>query len=172
MNLLYELGVYGPLILFFLSTFLLKNNKILFNYYLTGILLNTILNIILKAVIQQPRPSVDKRQFELLKSHATHYLFQNGVPFDMLGMPSGHALSSLFSLVFIYYSLGETKWLYIYSALTLITLYQRVAYNFHTISQIMVGTIIGLCMAYIMFEMAREKIKGKIRPKLDDNAPF
>jgi membrane-associated phospholipid phosphatase len=172
MNILYEFGEYGPVLLVILSWYLLWNNKNLFFYYTLGIFTNAILNIILKGIIQQPRPLFDQKKVNLMKTHAKHYFFQNGIPFDMFGMPSGHTQASFFSTVFIYLSLKQNNLLYIFVPLTLLTCYQRVALEYHSISQIIVGSIVGTVFAYFIYNLAREKIKGRIREKPDDDAPI
>lgn len=169
-NIIYEVGEYGPILLLVLSCLLLWKHKTWFKYYCIGIVANTMLNILLKAILLQPRPSVDIHQFELLKKHANDYFFQNGVPFQMLGMPSGHVQSSFFSTIFIYLSLRENKWLFVYLLSSLITCFQRVTFNFHTIYQVVVGSLVGSSFAFFMYSIAREKIKGPIRPKADDGA--
>jgi membrane-associated phospholipid phosphatase len=171
MNILYEVGAYGPILLALLTWYLLWNRKTLFYYYTVGVVLNSILNIILKMLIQEPRPSVDAQQLELLKRHAHDYFFQNGIPFKLLGMPSGHVQSSIFSAVFIYLSLRENKWLIVYILSALLTAYQRIAMNFHSLYQVIVGGMVGWSFAYFFYTLAREKIKGIIRAKPDDNAP-
>jgi membrane-associated phospholipid phosphatase len=170
MNILYEFGEYGPIILILLSWYLLWNNKYLFFYYTIGIFANAILNIIFKGIIQEPRPIFDTKKVNLMKTHAKHYFFQNGIPFNMFGMPSGHAQASLFSTVFIYLSLKQKNLLYIFIPLSLLTCYQRVKLEYHSISQIIVGSIVGALFAYFMYNLAREKIKGIIREKPDDDA--
>jgi membrane-associated phospholipid phosphatase len=172
MNILYEIGTYGPIILMFQSWYLLWDNNNLFFYYTLGIFLNAVLNTIFKGVIQEPRPMFDGKKLSLLKIHQKEYLFQNGIPFDIYGMPSGHAQSVLFSTLFIYLSLKQTNWLYVYLILSLITCYQRVKYDFHYISQVIVGSIIGSAFGYFMYNLARGKIKGIIIEKPDDNGPI
>jgi membrane-associated phospholipid phosphatase len=170
MNILYEIGEFGQFISIILSWILLWNKNELFLYYTVGIIFNFILNIILKIIIQEPRPMFDGKKFLLLKMHKKEYLFQNGIPFEIYGMPSGHAQTVLFSTIFIYLSLKQNNWLYIFLLLSFITCYQRVKYDFHYISQVIVGSIIGSVFGYFMYNFAREKIKGKIKGKPDDNA--
>lgn len=171
MNILYHLGAYGPIILITLSWYLLWGNQNLFFYYTVGIFINAILNIILKGIIQEPRPMFDDKKIRLLKSHGKHHFYQSGIPFDIFGMPSGHSQASLFSSVFIYLSLRQPKLLYIFIPLTLVVLYQRVKYDFHSISQVLVGAIVGSVSAYFVYQFAREKNKNKIREKPDDYGP-
>ena len=172
MNILYELGEYGPILLIILSWYFLWNNKNFFFYYNVGIFSNAIINIIFKGIIQEPRPLFDQNKINLLKTHAKHYFLQNGIPFDIFGMPSGHAQASFFSTVFIYLSLKQKNLLYIFIPLSLLTCYQRVTLEYHSISQVIVGSIVGASFAYFVYNLAREKIKGKIREKPDDNAPI
>jgi len=170
MSILYEFGEYGPIILILLSWYLLWNNKNLFFYYTVGIFSNAILNIILKGIIQEPRPLFDSKKISLLKTHAKNYFFQNGIPFNIFGMPSGHAQSSLFSTVFIFLALKHTNLLYFYITFSLFICYQRVVLDYHSILQVIVGSIVGAAFGYFVYQLARVKIKGKIREKPDDDA--
>jgi lysyl-tRNA synthetase class I len=43
--------------------------------------------------------------------------------------------------------------------------------NFHSLYQVIVGGMVGWSFAYFMYEFAREKIKGIIKKKPDDDAP-
>jgi membrane-associated phospholipid phosphatase len=62
--------------------------------------------------------------------------------------------------------------LYFYSLFSLLIVSQRVIFNFHTILQVIVGVIIGSLFAYFVYYLAREKIKGHITEKKDDNGPI
>ena len=172
MKILYEYGAYGPIILIFLSWYLLWDNKILFFYYTVGIFTNAVLNLILKGICQEPRPMFDDKKVRLLTTHSKGYFYQNGIPFDIFGMPSGHAQASFFSTIFIYLSIKQPNLLYIYIPLTLLTCYQRVKFNYHSISQIMVGGTVGIAFGYFVYQLAREKIKNRIREKPDDDGPI
>ena len=171
MNILYELGAYGPIILFILSWYLLWDHKNLFFYFNVGIIANAILNIIIKGLIQEPRPIFDSEKVTLLKRHAKEYFFQNGIPFDIFGMPSGHAQMALYMSVFIYLSFKHINLLYLYLAFSLLICYQRVNSGYHSNSQVIVGSIVGSAFAYIVYQLVREKIKGRIRERADDNGP-
>ena len=172
MDILYELGSYGPIILILLSWYLLWDHKNLFFYFNVGLITNSILNTILKGLIQEPRPMFDSKKIKLISSHAKEYFFQNGIPFDIYGMPSGHAQASFFTTVFIYLTLKHTNLLYLYILFSLIICYQRVKYQFHSISQVIAGAIVGSSFAYVVYQLAREKIKNKIREKPDDDGPI
>lgn len=176
MNMLTELfnefGGYGPLILYFLSTYLLWDKGNLFFYYNVGIFVNLVLNLILKGLIQEPRPSEDPKTFRLALSHGKRFLFKDGIPHDIFGMPSGHAQSAFFSTLFIYLSFRKTNLVYIYLCISMIIMAQRVAYKYHTVLQVLIGAIIGAGFGYFVYFLAREKIKGHITEKKDDYGPI
>jgi dolichyldiphosphatase len=171
MDILYELGGYGPIILILLSWYLLFDNKNLFFYFNIGLFFNSVLNTILKGVIQEPRPMFDSKKVKLMASHAKDYFFQNGIPFDIYGMPSGHAQAAFFITVFLYLSLKHTNLLYLCIVFSLIICYQRVKFGYHSVLQVTIGSLIGSVIAYIFYQLAREKIKGKIEERKDDDGP-
>jgi len=172
MDILYEFGGYAPILLILLSWYLLWNHKNLFFYYNVGLIANAILNTILKGIIQEPRPLLDGKKIKLMTNHAKEYFFQNGIPFDIYGMPSGHAQMAFFTSVFIYLSIKHTNFLYLYIIISLFICYQRIKIQYHSMSQIVVGAIVGSGFGYLVYQLAREKIKGRIREKPDDDGPI
>jgi membrane-associated phospholipid phosphatase len=170
-DLFNEFGMYGPIIQIILSIYLLWDNHNHFFYYIIGIFTNSILNLILKGLLQQPRPSEDLKTFNLALTHGKIFLFKNGIPYDIFGMPSGHAQAAIFSTVFVYLCLRKTNILYIYLFLSFIIMAQRVAYNHHTVLQVSVGGIIGGIFGYYIYYLAQQMVKGKIREKPDDFGP-
>jgi len=172
MVIFYEIGSHGPLILMFLSIFLLSDKGNLLFYYVIGFILETILNLLLKGIIKQPRPFFDSKEFNLALKNNTRFMFKDGLPFDLFGMPSGHASSVMFSTIFVYLALRKTKWLYVYLLISAITISHRVVYKYHTIYQVIVGVFVGALFAYFMFQLVENKLKGRIREKSDDNGPI
>ncbi len=172
LELFTDVGAMGPLILIFLSMYLLWDMSNLFFYYTIGVFLNAILNLVLKGLLQQPRPSEDLKTFNLALTNGKRFVFKNGVPHDIFGMPSGHTQSMFFSTVFIYFSLRKTNWLYFYLFITALTMIQRVSYNQHTVFQVIVGAFVGICFGYFVYFLAKEKIKGRITAKKDDFGPI
>lgn len=166
------IGGFGPLILLFSSLFLLWNKHNLFFYYCIGIFINAILNLVIKGILQQPRPSEDLKEFNLALKHGKRFIFKDYLPHDIFGMPSGHTQSSFFSTIFVYLSLQNIKILYMYLILTFITMAQRIAYDYHTVLQVFVGAIVGILFGCYMYHLAQQKIKGKIREKPDDFGPI
>ena len=176
-KLIYNIGEYGPFELTIVTCFLLWNKGNLFYYYVVGIVLNIILNIVLKVSFQQPRPSDDIEKFNLAITNARSHLF-NMVPFNIYGMPSGHAQSVVFSTVYIYLGLGlglglkNIRILLFYLFISCITLWQRVKYGYHTVLQIVVGCTVGGLFAHAIFQLAKSNKMGIIKAKPDDNAPY
>lgn len=168
---LYNIGEYGPFGLTILSFFLLWGKENLVYYYTIGIILNFILNLVLKISFQQPRPSDDNEKFNLAITKGRHHLF-NMIPFNIYGMPSGHSQSVIFSTVYVFLSLKKRNILLFYLSIALITMWQRVKYNFHTLMQVVVGCVVGGLFAHGIVQLAKSNIKGVIKAKPDDNAPY
>lgn len=171
-NLFNNCGEYGPLILLFFSWYLLRDKNNLFFYYTIGFFLNILLNLILKGIFQQPRPSENLNNFNLALTHGKRFIFKNGIPYDIFGMPSGHSESCFYSTTFVYLALKDKNILFIYLLISFITMFQRIAYNYHTLFQVFVGTIVGITFANIIYNFVKTKIKGKITESQDNYGPF
>lgn len=146
MHILYEIAEYGPILLFFLSLYLLFNNKILLIFYTFGIILNSILNKLLKNTIQQHRPLYNNKTLQLKQDTLKYSL-----PFDLFGMPSGHAQMVFFTTVFVYLSAANAKLFYLYLIFSLFICYQRVAFGYHSTTQVIVGATVGTIFAYFIY---------------------
>lgn len=131
-----KLGKFGPVILIFLSIYFLWNNHVIL--FIIGIVFNLLFNLLLKGIIQQPRP-LDN---DLLN-----------IPYNNYGMPSGHAEISFFCTSFVYFCLRNLNILYLYLFISLLSITQRVVFKFHTILQIIVGSLIGFSLGYIIYDL-------------------
>jgi membrane-associated phospholipid phosphatase len=166
------IGQYGPFILLFMSFYFLKNlNNYLF-YFTFGYFLNILLNIVLKGLFKQPRPMDDERLFNIAIKNGKRFLMHNGMPFDMFGMPSGHAQSVMYSTCFIFLVLKDIKITIFYLLISIITFYQRVIEKYHTVFQVFVGCIVGIFFAYFIYYLGNKKLIGNIRFKKDDFGPI
>jgi membrane-associated phospholipid phosphatase len=172
MNIYDEFGNFGPIIIIILSMYLLWNQNNLFLYYIIGTIIDSILNIVLKGIIQEPRPIFNSKEINLALKNNKRFLYKDGIPYDLFGMPSGHTSSSIFSTIFIFLALRKIKWFYVYLLISFIIISQRVIYQHHTISQVIVGAFIGTFVAYIIYQLAEKNIKGRIREKSDDYGPI
>jgi membrane-associated phospholipid phosphatase len=169
---IHNFGKSGPFVLFVYSVYLLWNKSNLLYYYICGIFLDAILNLVLKGIIKEPRPSEDPKLFNVALKHSIRFKFIDGYPYDVFGMPSGHAQSSFFSTVFIYLALKDIKITILYLIVSLLTMYQRVLFNSHTVLQVLAGALVGILFGGFIHLMARQKIMGKLRAKKDDNGPI
>jgi membrane-associated phospholipid phosphatase len=169
---IYNFGKTGPFILFLSSLYLLWKKSNSFYYYVCGIFLSEILNLVLKGIIKEPRPSEDPKLFNIALKHSIRFKFANGYPHDIFGMPSGHAQSAFFSTIFIYLTLKDVKISFLYLIVSLLTMYQRVIFNEHTVLQVFAGALVGILFGGFMYLLAQQKIIGKLRAKKDDDGPI
>jgi hypothetical protein len=113
------------------------------------------------------------KMFNLSLRNGERFVFKDSIiPYDILGMPSGHSESSFFSTTYVFLVLRKTNILFLYLITSLITMHQRVHFNHHTVPQVIVGAIVGILFAYFMYYISQQTIKGKITEKPDDDAPF
>ena len=169
---IHNFGKTGPLVLFIYSLYLLWNKSNLFYYYICGVFLNSILNIFLKGLIKEPRPSEDPKLFNVALKHSIRFKFVNGYPHDVFGMPSGHSQSAFFSTIFVYLALKDIKISILYLIISLLTMYQRVLFKSHTVLQVLAGALVGILFGGFIYFMARQNITGKLRAKKDDYGPI
>jgi len=172
LKILKKIGQSGPVLLLVTTIFLLRNKHNLLFYYILFFIISLFLNMVLKGIIQQPRPSIDTKTFHLMMKNKERYINEHGIPYDIFGMPSGHSQSVLLSTIFIYLSLHDIKIAMLYLVITLITLTQRVIDNHHTILQVICGSLIGIALGYLAYNLAQTTVQGKKTAKKDDYGPI
>lgn len=179
MDILYLVGNTGPIILLIVTIYLLWNNikndfknTIIF-YLMIGFFLNIVLNFILKEWIKEPRP--------IQKYLDNAYQM---VPFNNYGMPSGHLQSCMYVFVFLIYvfyviniqpnsinttlSLSESisiSSVYVIGFLMMICIitgYQRIIHQYHTIKQVIIGGIIGIMVGIIVGNVVINKVENNV----------
>jgi membrane-associated phospholipid phosphatase len=160
------LGLYAPLIQFFSSLFFLRNKFVYLRVYLLGFVFNNVLNSLLKMAIKEPRPTKDNRILEIAITNNVER-----IGFHKFGMPSGHAQNCGFNLVYLTMVLNDSLITGVYLILSLISVYQRYKYFNHSVLQLIVGFVIGLCIGYIFYVIGNTYITGNIKQRPDDNAP-
>jgi membrane-associated phospholipid phosphatase len=165
-------GSFGPFILIAFTSYLLWNKSNLFFYYQIGIVISAILNLILKGILQFPRPSEDIKEFNLAIKNGHRFVFKNGIPHDIFGMPSGHSQSVMFTVTYISFALKNLKISLSFLFVALLTMTERIIDNHHTFMQIVVGGLTGIVYGYLFYYFAQQKIKGIINEKPDDNGPI
>jgi membrane-associated phospholipid phosphatase len=164
-----RLGYYTPYILFFLSLIVIKKRNVVFYYYVGGFFLNYLLNVTLKGFLKQPRPDSNVELLNIMKQDGRH------VHPQMYGMPSGHAQESFYSLLYVVWLFKNNPkkqnqyWFLIFGALCVIMLFQRVMTKRHTVTQIVVGAVLGGIVGTVFYKMAELQVKGEDREKIEDN---
>ena len=157
------IGLYAPIILFFLSLFLLRNMTKYLSFFVVGFIFNNILNIVLKLLIKEPRPTTDQKAIEIGVVNGAR------IGFDKFGMPSGHAQNCGYCLVFIIMTLNNHFITTLYLLLSIISLFQRYLNNNHTILQLIIGLIVGTFFGCLTYNIANKYIMGHIKMKKDDH---
>jgi len=165
-----NIGSYGPLLLFFQSTFFLQKKPNYMIYYIIGFLFDGLTNLLLKGIIKQPRPFINVDTYNLALMHLRRFMFKDGILFDLYGMPSGHSQSVMFSTTFMMLVLRNKLVASLYLFISLITLYQRVEKNMHTIPQVLVGALFGVCTGGLFYYLGQRNLIGNLKEKLDDFA--
>lgn len=160
------IGLYAPIILFFLTLILLRNQITYLQFFVAGFILNNVFNILLKLLFKQPRPSDDIKTLEIAINNGSR------IGFDKFGMPSAHAQNCGFCLTFIFLTLNNSFYTFLYHFITIVSLFQRYLFNNHTILQLLVGLIIGSLVGYSIYFLANKFIVGNTILKKDDDAPI
>lgn len=160
------IGLYSPIILFLLSLFFLRNMTRYLKFFVSGFILNNILNIVLKLFIKESRPSDDQKTIEIAINNGVR------VGFDKFGMPSGHAQNCGYCLLFITMTMNNPFITTLYMVITLISVSQRYSYNNHTILQLIIGLLIGSGFGYLTHSLGKKFIMGNIKMKQDDYGPL
>jgi len=148
-----KIGYYGPSINFVIGFIsLLKQHKYLSGYLVfTGI--NSILNTLLKMTIKDPRPTNGITLFDDEDS-------QYNTEMNKYGMPSGHTQSVFFALTYLYLVKHSIYSFIIELCIAILTGYQRWKYRRHTISQILVGSLIGILFGGFSFSLTKKYIES------------
>lgn len=161
-------GAYAPLLLFFASLWALRASHRALTFFGMGTGVCVLLNLVLKGLIQQPRPRNDRIALELAVSHGER------ISLDKFGMPSGHAQYCSFATLFVlcwlaYHNRPSTGWLVLFVGLTAISATQRWWFQNHTVFQLVVGILVGACVGVGFAWMEKEsECKGWVAKK-DDN---
>jgi len=166
------IGEFGPIILFGITVFLLRFKTNLLVYYCAGMLLKSVFNALLKVIIQAPRPIEDPQLFNSMLQYSRLHRPYYQLPYDKYGMPSGHSSSVFYSTIFVHLAFRDVRTTSFFLLVSLITLFQRVNNLFHSIPQIIAGTLLGILVGWGTFYMATLNKMGSLQRKQDDFAPM
>jgi membrane-associated phospholipid phosphatase len=112
------------------------------------LLVNKFINTLIKLIIKEPRPNGGKNIMEFEDK------FYKGI--EKYGMPSGHVQSCFFSLTYLYLVKKSPLILMIELFITSLTFYQRWKYRQHTVEQLIVGSTMGGCFAYLSYYVTKQ----------------
>lgn len=148
-------GFYGPLLTALINIYNVWFRKPYLYAYIVGFLINTALNKMLKSTIREPRPKNPifiNKNLELNKNEEAY------------GMPSGHAQSVSFSIMYLYYF--NNSYLFIIScSIGILTIYQRYNFRRHTLTQLFVGSLIGIIFANIVHNITKYYLDTQTKKK-------
>ena len=145
------IGYNGPYIVLLLCCILLVGRyNAFFIGYIIFTVINKQLNEILKMIFKQSRPkgqiftNIDNEKFK-----GSQYY----------GMPSGHAQSISFSVMFVYLITYSQYIILFMTFIWGLTVYQRYKYKRHSIEQLVLGSFIGGLFAIISYNITEQVIK-------------
>lgn len=146
MNYLSCIGFNGPinlliLILCMISSTNQSRNIYLYIYVIVWQVINQFINIVIKNTLKHPRPNNYKnKNFKNLTPGLDNYFSIH----RHFGMPSGHAQQVISELTFIIFYFKNPLITTVSILQSCITLWQRYSTRRHSISQLVVGSAIGL----------------------------
>lgn len=147
-------GYYGPNILLALILLTLAYERVtdpyLYAMVIAWQMLNHLLNVIFKNIIQAPRPDSHKDpQFAHLKPNIANFMTIH----REYGMPSGHAQEIVSELIFIalYF---QNPWLTVCAfGQAVLTIWQRYATRRHSAKQLIAGSSLGIIIGLIFYNI-------------------
>lgn len=150
-NILDLVGFFGPVILMATSVIKLSNQKSYLVGYLVFYFINDAINQICKVIVKEERPKNTKS-----------IIGEPYVGADKYGMPSRHAESMLFSTTYLFLVKGSVPILLVESFICALTLYQRLKYRQHTAEQLIVGSLMGMVIAFAGYYLTNNYILSNV----------
>jgi membrane-associated phospholipid phosphatase len=150
-----SIGYYGPIILCIGHVYVLRFRFLYLFSYLAFFCMNVYLNTLLKRIIREPRPE-NQKSYNLMDELTTKKS-TNGQNY---GMPSGHTQSLFYSISYAYLVTKSINMLLISLCLAAITIFQRLKYKKHTVSQLMMGVFFGTLFGTSAFYTTRMYSQG------------
>lgn len=146
-HILDDIGFFAPMILFTLSIILLWSHIKYLNVYFIFFIVNSLLNKVLKQFIQEPRPVK-------LSEQIIYKNYENTTGSSIYGMPSAHAQSVTFSTIYTYLVTKTEGVLICGGFISILSLVQRYRFKRHSIKQLIVGSLLGVGVAFIGYNVS------------------
>lgn len=142
------LGFYGPIIVLFIIVYALRKQTKYMGVYFIAVFINNYFNKFLKSLFLEERPKnpIPFSKYEIYKN------------IESYGMPSGHASSIGFSIIYVLLVKPHSIWLPLCIFIGILTMYQRVKYRRHTVEQVCLGAITGGICGWIVYSLATQWI--------------
>jgi membrane-associated phospholipid phosphatase len=150
-----QLGYQGPnTLLLLILIMLFKTNQLtniyLYVYVIVWQITSHFINIVIKNILQYPRPDSDKNEnFKDLTPTIDNYFSIH----KNFGMPSGHAQAVISELTFITLYFKKPVITIISILQAGITLWQRYATRRHSINQLVIGSGIGIVFGLSFYKI-------------------
>jgi|UniRef100_A0A6C0ILQ1 membrane-associated phospholipid phosphatase len=168
-NFVYYVGEYMDSAIFFMGLFTLRKKLLLYLFFFVGLCLCVLLNFVLKKIIRIRRPCINIHLFDLLVGENEEYVERNDKKYHIYGMPSGHSQLCGYAFIFLTLFLRDNYISLFYFLISILTMYQRVKYEHHTVLQVIIGVTIGCLWGVGIYYFAGKQIAGKLVEKEDDN---
>jgi len=134
------IGCLGPLILVPFTMINLRMQPNTLFVYIIFLIINTVMNALLKSLIREHRPDGQIILDGLEAETGIH----------TYGMPSGHAQSVAYTAATLFLVSRSVSVLVCVSVIGILTLRQRLVYRRHTTRQLSVGVVIGTLVALVV----------------------
>ena len=141
-NFLDSIGYFGNNFSFVITCLLIyKHIPFLVSYLIFVYFFNTKINVLFKSYFNERRPK-----------HPIKFLDEDHFNETNLGMPSGHTQIASFSILYAYLVTKQIyPWIALMIVICIIIFVERYTHNNHSITQLVVGYIIGSILALIVF---------------------
>jgi membrane-associated phospholipid phosphatase len=149
--LLDTIGYNGSYVMLLYGLYALIDEYKTLIFFIIGRLLSSILNLLLKGTIKQSRPD---KIIHISVQDTT--LFSYLLGYNMYGMPSGHVQNAFYITTFIYMATKKIFVCMFMLLLSLIIAIQRVLSNRHTTFQTIIGSFVGILLAYFMYSITTQ----------------
>jgi membrane-associated phospholipid phosphatase len=134
-----KIGMYGHLLMFgSVSLYLFYMKSALWGYWI-GSAINELVVFVLKRWLKEPRPKP----------------ISSDDAYDYYGMPSGHTQHTVFSVVYLGLMNASPIWIMSLSLLSGAAIYERIINEKHSVQQVVVGGILGIMMAAIVYNSTK-----------------
>ena len=140
-------------IIILLTIVILQNKNIYLGVYICGVSISYIIGILLKRMLEYPRPNSDITMFKLRLKNKSE------MESDEFGMPSIHAIIMAYTTCYIIVVTSYIELWFVYILITGLVLLHQIHNLHHTVLQIIIGMFVGIFIAYISILISQYLVK-------------